>query len=419
MLGMGLTQLALVGTAGLLTVAALCWLTVREPDRLIRKIILGGFAAKLVGTAVYYRVIEDVYGFGDVTTYVYNGRRIAPIIRAGVLPDEARETGTRFVEFLTGVVFAVVGPSEIAAYLVFSLLSFVGMLGFLKALQLAAPDANHRRYALLLMFAPTMVYWTSTIGKDAWLVFTLGVAAYGGARALRGARFGYSLVALGVAGAGAVRPHMAALFAVSLLVAYTVRQRDPDLRGSTAGWVVGLLLLGGGAMLAVTHFSDEMGQGEVEQGSAVERLRADTTEVFESTDRNTRLGGSEFEGRTVRSPGDFLHALITVPFRPFPTEAHNIQAQLSSLEGVLLLLLTLAAIPRLMRLPRSALRSPYLAFSAAFTLGFIFAFSNFSNFGLLARQRTQLLPFLLVMLALPAWKKSDPKERAPVLKIEV
>jgi hypothetical protein len=37
---------------------------------------------------------------------------------------------------------------------------------------------------------------------------------------------------------------------------------------------------------------------------------------------------------------------------------------------------------------------------------FILAFSAIGNFGLLTRQRTQLLPFVLVLLAMPA--------RAPV-----
>lgn len=49
-------------------------------------------------------------------------------------------------------------------------------------------------------------------------------------------------------------------------------------------------------------------------------------------------------------------------------------------------------------LPRR--RAPYLAFVATYRLLFIIAFSNFGNFGILARQRAQLLPFVLVLLAI-------------------
>jgi hypothetical protein len=57
-------------------------------------------------------------------------------------------------------------------------------------------------------------------------------------------------------------------------------------------------------------------------------------------------------------------------------------------------------------------------------LVFVYAFSSFSNFGLLARQRVQALPFLLVLYALPEYqtlprrtrkkaRRAVPRSRAP------
>ena len=405
MTSLSMTTLAIGLSGGLVVGVLLAWYIRREPDRILRRIIVLGFAAKLVGTAAYYRVIADVYGSGDVTGYVRVGRELAPVIRSGTLPDEARETGTRFMEFLAGVVFAIFGSSEIIAYLVFSMLSFIGMLAFLKALQLAAPGLDHRRYAVLLLLLPTMLFWPSTIGKDAWLVFTLGMASYGGARILRRGSFGYPLAALAVAGMGAVRPHMGALFAVSFAAAYLLRMRDRDIKRGAVGWLVGLALIGGGVVVATGNFSDEMGRSDTQEGSTLDRVRADTDEIFERTDRNTRRGGGEFDSRPVRGPVDFLHAVVTVPFRPFPTEAHNLQAQLISLEGIFLIGLGLASVPRLARLPRTALRTPYVAFAFVYSAGFIVAFANVGNFGILTRQRSQLLPFLLVLLVVAGKKR--------------
>lgn len=414
MFGLNVTQLMAVGVGGALLLVALRWVVLRESDRVIRRIIVTGFAAKLVGTAAYYWVIAEIYGRGDVTGYIARGRELAPIIRSGTLPDQAQETGTQFMQFLTGVVFAVMGPNEIVGYLVFSMLSFAGMLAFLSALRLAAPTANHRRYAFLVLLIPTMVFWPSTIGKEAWLVFTLGFGSYGVARVLTRSRFGYVLLTVSVVAMGAVRPHMAALFSVSFAFAYLVHMADRDVRRNTAAWV-GLVLVGGLVVFATTTFSDEMGGGDVEQGSTVDRLRADTEAVFERTDQNTRRGGSEFDSRPVEGPADFLHAVVTVPFRPFPHEAHNRQAQLISLEGLFLMGLAVLAIPQLMRLPRLVLRRPYLAFATVYSLGFIVAFSNVGNFGILTRQRAQLLPLLFVLLAVALQRRRAGQVQGPPL----
>ena len=60
------------------------------------------------------------------------------------------------------------------------------------------------------------------------------------------------------------------------------------------------------------------------------------------------------------------------------------------------------SLPRLARLPRLFVRTPYVVFAVAYTPLFVLAFSAVGNFGLLTRQRTQLFPFVLVLLALPA-----------------
>ena len=52
-------------------------------------------------------------------------------------------------------------------------------------------------------------------------------------------------------------------------------------------------------------------------------------------------------------------------------------------------------------MPRFAVQIPYVAFAVSYTLMFVFAFSAVSNFGILTRQRTQVLPVRLVLIAVP------------------
>ena len=374
----------------------------RESDRWIRLIIAAALPAKLVGTAAYYYVIQDVYGTGDVSRYVANGGELAPIIRSGSLPDQAREIGTPFMDFLVGVAFAIFGSNEIVGYLVFSMLSLVGMYLFFLAFRLGFPEGDHRRYAAMIFLLPTMVFWPSTIGKEPWLVFAFGVAAYGAARAFRSGQVGYVLVGLGTAGVFAIRPHMAALLALSIGAAFAVRIRDKTTRVSLVGWVASLVVITSGAVYVLINFSDEISGEDADQGvSVTERVLTSTDSIFERTTTMTTRGGSEFESRPVRNPIDLAHALVTVPFRPFFFEAHNRQAQLASLEGLVLLLLVLHSLPRMRNLWQWATRRAYVMLASTYTIGFVIAFSNVGNFGILTRQRAQLIPFLIVLLALP------------------
>jgi hypothetical protein len=419
---LGLTTLVALAVGPFLALVVLRKAVRAESDPFIGRVIVLGFVAKLAGTAAYYLMVAEVWGGGDVSRYVRAGRGLVPIIRSGTLPDEARETGTPFMEFLVGVVFSVVGPNEIAGYLVFSMLSFVGMYLFLQAFKLALPLGDHRRYAALILLMPTLLFWPSTIGKEAWMLFTMGAAAYGAARALRAQRFGYLLLAAATAGVAAVRPHMAVLIAMSFAIAFLLRLRDRSIRQTAAAWVVGLVVVAIGTGMTASHFSDELGSDERRDAPLTERLAADTEEVLDRTERNTRRGGGEFESRPVRTPGDFVYAAVTVPFRPFLSEAHNQTAVLSSLESVFVLILLLSALPRVLG-PRPVpfLRQPYLIFAATFSAGFVIAFSNVGNFGILVRQRAMLLPLLLVLAALPRQGRRgrDATERVtePVLQV--
>jgi hypothetical protein len=49
----------------------------------------------------------------------------------------------------------------------------------------------------------------------------------------------------------------------------------------------------------------------------------------------------------------------------------------------------------------------------AYTAMFVFAFGAIANFGILARERSQLVPFLFVFLALQALPKRERARREP------
>ena len=112
--------------------------------------------------------------------------------------------------------------------------------------------------------------------------------------------------------------------------------------------------------------------------------------------------GSAYEAVRPTNPVGALSAAVAVVFRPWPYEAHNLQALLGSLEGVLLLALVLTSLRRLASVPHAMLKRPYVAFAFLFSVFFAYAFSSIGNFGILSRQRVQLYPLLVVLLCVPA-----------------
>lgn len=129
---------------------------------------------------------------------------------------------------------------------------------------------------------------------------------------------------------------------------------------------------------------------------------ASVEEVLDHTQERTSTGGSQFEPARVRNPVDLPWAAVTVITRPFPWEAHNTQASLSALEGLLIIGLLVVSWQRLASIPGLLRRSPWVAMAVVYVLVAVVAMSAFANFGILARQRVQVLPFLLALLCLPA-----------------
>jgi hypothetical protein len=366
----------------------------READPRLVRIILTALVLKLIGSVARYAVAFVLYeGVADAGFYDEAGREVASALRDGVfVADVGKVIGTGFIKIVTGVVYAVIGPTKLGGFLVFSWLGFWGLYLFYRAFRLAVPDGDPRRYALLVFFLPSLLFWPSSIGKEAWMTLNLGLIAYGVARLLSRRRGAFPLLALGALGTVMVRPHVTLLAFAALVVAYLVRRTGSSPVGVvTKG--LGLVVLFASTLLVVTQVQSFFG---------VERLDAEgVDQALTMTERQTSQWGSEFEAARARSILHMPKALVSVLFRPFPFEAHNFQAVISSMEGTLLLFLFVRSRRRLLAVPRLIRSSPYVTFSCAFALLFVFAFSTFGNFGLIARERVQVFPAVLVLLALP------------------
>jgi hypothetical protein len=383
----------------------------QEGDPKVGRLILLAFGAKvLAGTVLRYIAVNGVYGSGDAKRYSTAGRILAPMFRRGVYENLGKVSATRFLEILTGQVFAVIGPTDLGAYLFFSWIAFLGLLLMVQAFRIAVPNGDHHRYRLLVLFFPSLLFWPSSIGKDAWLIFCLGIAAYGLARAFTGRLSGIVAVGLGLWGATVVRPHIALLVIIAGGAAMLVRTIAPRIHGEGGPHRLRSATL---AIVLVVGVVAVMGQAQTFFN--LDSLNPESAQgVLTEVNRRTGQGGSEFNAPSATTPTGYAQAFVTVLFRPFPLEGSGGLSLVTSAEGVLFAVVVAGSLGRLSRLPALAVRTPYVLFGLLYVLGFVYAFSSIENFGILARERAQLLPFAFILLCLPRKPKRERQRPLPL-----
>jgi hypothetical protein len=196
--------------------------------------------------------------------------------------------------------------------MVFSWLGFLGLWAFVAAIRRAVPDVDVRLYAILVLFLPSSLFWSSALGKDAWMLFGLGLIATGVARVLTYQARGLIFMGAGVLATAMVRPHVTVLvlaaFALSLVL-IRGRQGRPLSPVLTLVTVV--------SIAAAAAFAS----GPLEK--LLPRSQEGFSAVLEATTEQSSIGGSEIEVSTPNSPLEYPAAFITVMFRPLPFEARS------------------------------------------------------------------------------------------------
>lgn len=370
---------------------------VRENDPLLFRLLLLALVLKLVGGVIRHYVAFDVYGISDAGAYYDVGLKLSTAFHHGQFHTGLPSfTDTNFITLLSGIVLAVIGPTRLGAFLVFSWLGFWGLFLFYRAFVLAVPDGRRRSYARLVFFLPSLLFWPSSIGKDAWMVLALGIAAYGAAKVLtRGTWRSVPTLVLGLWLATIVRPHVAGMFALALALGYVMRPGRADLRQlAMLAKLASLTLLVVIAAVLLVRTDQYLRHSNLAVDEGVNAVLTDVTE-------RTAQGGSLFAPSVLQSPGSAPVAAFTVLFRPLFLEANSPTTLLASLESTFLLFFTISRLRWLRTALGSVRRQPYVAFVIAYAAAFVIGFSAIANFGILVRERVQLLPFYLILLAIP------------------
>jgi hypothetical protein len=192
----------------------------------LKKLVLAALVLRLVGSIAYYVMFRTLYSTSDANAYLSIGRQYAEQIwQADYSIFQAeRWWGTNFLRLLTGVVVAGIGGSPIATYLAFSLAAFAGLYAFGVAFRRAYPDIPLANYVRWIWLFPSLWFWPSAVGKDAILLLGLGLAVKGFVGT--GRRVQWHFLAVGLFCVFAVRPQVAAVVTLSLVLAQWVAARE-------------------------------------------------------------------------------------------------------------------------------------------------------------------------------------------------
>jgi hypothetical protein len=259
------------------------------------------------------------------------------------------------------------------------------------------------------MLFPSLVYWGSSIGKEAVVGFFLGITAYGAALVLarRGkVGLGVILIAVGLIGSAYVRPHFAAIWAGAIVIALASRvaldaMRRSDRAGERRRLQLGSLLLvviaGIGFAVIASITLNYLGPSDEDDLGATDQL----TSIFDRTENQTTQGGSSFEPIAVNGPQDWPYATFRTITRPLLIEARGLSSLLPALEMTVLLFVGIISWRRLANAPKLMLTTPYVVFALLCVVTFGVAFASIGNLGILTRQRSLILPLVLLFWCLP------------------
>ncbi len=374
-----------------------------ENNEWLVKIMTWGLVLHLVAAPLQIFTVEHVYhGIADWTRYTHQGAILAPNFRhfdftlAGANVRQIVNDGS--VSIATGIVMAIVGINLTSTFLVFSWLSWVGAVLFYRAFSLTFEGADHRRYALMLFFLPSLIFWTADVSKESIMMLSLGLVAYGGSKIFARRRGGFTLLVPGVVLGYYIRPNELLLvlagFAIAMMLP-TAGQRQ-NLGGLRRFF--GLVFLSG--LLAISVYL------------TLHYLRGGGgTLSLQQTHQNNQGVGTGFGSSGIPYSTNIItwpRDLYEVLFNPLIFKAHGNAQRVAGLENTIIIILILKSLRNLRILPRAAFARPYLMLCAVYSFAFIYTFAALGNLGLIERERVMLLPFFLVLLCIPRAPKGSP-----------
>jgi hypothetical protein len=281
----------------------------------------------------------------------------------------------------------LIADSYHAMKLTFAYVGFIGAYFFYRGTALAF-GRDDLRLLWLLVCIPSVLQWSSILGKDPIVFCGIGIYAYGVVRFQRkeapSALF-YAL--LGGVLAAATRPWLALILVAPLLSFIWLRVKRPAVK-------LALPFVAAAAIFfALGFFSDRLQVASIDDAVTRTELLSQGFSTGGSANTSALSEQNSLEKMIAFAPVGAFTAL----YRPLPGEVLNVFGVLAGLENLALLWLTALAFKR----GRARdLQEPLVLWALTLVLvwAFVYGFVSFHNMGGGARFRLQIMPVFVCLL---------------------
>jgi len=335
---------------------------------------------------------ENYYSFLDCYSYFNEGRNYLTSPEPFQFGD-----GTNLTIHLSALLLAVLPGEFHTLKQAFSLIGLAGIYCFYASVCIVA-GRREIKWLLGIGLFPSILFWTSTLGKDPVVFLGISLFVLGCAMVHRKMDAkALVLLVLGLLLAAGIRPWLSIIMAPSLIL-LTYRSR--------------LALLG-----KVLLFSMVVVVIGISLATVADRFDfASKDEALERMDASARgWAGDGDSGQVVRAnlanPAEYLSflplAIFTTLFRPLPGEILSVFGFMSGIENVFLLFLFGRVILRIGLQDLGKVSVQFALIFLSFWL-VLYAPIAYQNLGTAVRFKLQILPLFLALLFYLGRKPSQP-----------
>lgn len=297
--------------------------------------------------------------------------------------------GTSAVNFLTAIIVQGLGLSLLGTFLVFNIFGSIGLLAFDSCLKLVVINKPIfiKRLSSVIIFLPSVSFWSSAIGKDSLSFMAICLALW----AALNLRQRIPLMVFSITLMLLIRPHMAGAMLMALVVAILLDSRI----AAVPKMLLGLSSLIG-AIILVPFALQYAGVGDdLSAGSIMSYVEA--RQGFNMD------GGGGIDIANMSLPMQ----LFAYMFRPVIFEARSIFAFAAAIDNTILVYLFILGLYGLLIRRQSAVLGNHIFMWTYVVIAWLILATTSANLGISIRQKWMFAP-VLIFLLISAMKNRKP-----------
>lgn len=288
--------------------------------------------------------------------------------------------GTVAVVSLTKLLVHGLGFGVLSCFLFFNIIGSIGLLAVAGAMKRATEDKSKflKRLATIIVFLPSVSFWSSGIGKDAISFMAMGLALW----AALNLNKRILIMILAVSFMLIVRPHMAGIMVIGLAMSVMFDKKASIVRRTVLGVVA---VIGVGVMVPFA-----LQYAGVSDPNSAEGLM----DYVEERQSYNMEGGGGVDIASMSLPVQ----LFTYMFRPIIFEARSITALAASIDNLILLYLFVAGVYALIKKKSRNFTENRKFMWVYVLLAWIVLSMTTANLGIAVRQKWMFTPILVFLL---------------------